>query len=160
MSVGQWTAGLEVVEAVPGQTGSLGDASWRVLWPGDLIEGEGSAANNASVVLVVEVSGVSMLLTGDVEPEAQQAILADGLPEVDVLKVPHHGSRHQEAPFLEASGAAVALVSVGEGNNYGHPDPDLLASLAEAGMLVARTDSQGSVAVIKDGAELRVVSVP
>jgi len=99
-------------------------------------------------------------LTGDIEPEAQQAILADGIPEVDVLKVPHHGSRHQEARFLEASDAVVALVSVGEGNTYGHPDPALLASLTRAGTLVARTDNQGSVAVIKDGAELRVVSVP
>jgi competence protein ComEC len=159
-SVGHWTTGLEVVEAVPGQVGAWGDASWRVLWPGDPIEGEGSAANNASVVLVVEVSGVSMLLTGDVEPEAQRAILADGLPDVDVLKVPHHGSRHQETPFLEASGAAVALVSAGEDNNYGHPDPDLLASLTDQGMLVARTDQQGSLAVIAEGEELRVVAVP
>ena len=159
-SVAQWTTGLDVVEAVPGQVGTWGEASWRVLWPGDLVESEGSAANNASVVLVVEVSDVSMLLTGDVEPDAQRAILVDGLPQVDVLKVPHHGSRHQEMPFLQASGAAVALVSTGEDNNYGHPDPDLLESLTQEGMLVARTDQQGSLAVLAEGEGLRVVAVP
>ena len=159
-SVAQWTADIDVVEARPGQVGSWGDASWRVLWPGQPIESEGSAANNASVVLVMNVSGVSMLLTGDVEPEAQRALFETGVPDVDVLKVPHHGSPHQEAAFLEASNSEVALVSAGEDNNYGHPDPELLASLVSSGTVVGRTDRQGSVAVVADGDQLRVVSAP
>ena len=115
------------------------------------IEGEGSAANNASVVLVVEVSGVSMLLTGDVEPEAQRAILCTTASQTSTCsRCPITGRVTKRQQFLEASGAAVALVSVGEDNNYGHPDPDLLASLKQRGMLVARTDSKARVAVIAE----------
>jgi competence protein ComEC len=154
------TGGTTVNDAVPGQTGTWGPASWRVLWPGELISGEGSAPNNASVVLLVEVSGVRLLLTGDVEPPAQQAMLSEGVvPRADVLKVPHHGSRFQEDAFLSAVGARVAVISVGEGNPYGHPSPELVDALTDAGMLVARTDTDGSVAVVVDGEDLRVVSL-
>ena len=158
--VADWTAGLDVVEAVPGQVGGWGPASWRVLWPGDLVQGEGSAANNASVVLLVRVSGVRLLLTGDVEPEAQAALVEEGVPRVDVLKVPHHGSRYQDGEFLAAANAEVALVSVGEDNPYGHPDPGLMQALTDAGLLVARTDELGTVAVVADDGALHVVARP
>jgi competence protein ComEC len=154
------TRGMTVTDAVPGQTGHWGPASWQVLWPSELISGEGSAPNNASVVLLVEVSGVRLLLTGDVEPPAQQAMLSEGVvPRADVLKVPHHGSRFQEDAFLSAVDARVAVISVGEGNPYGHPSPELVDALTDAGMLVARTDTDSSVAVVVDGDDLRVVSL-
>ena len=81
-----------------------------------------SAPNNASVVLLAEVAGVRILLTGDVEPTAQAALRATlaGL-DVDVLKVPHHGSRHQDLAWLDVARRRVALVSVGADNDYGHP---------------------------------------
>ena len=84
--------------------------------------GDGSTANDASVVLLAEVAGVRLLLTGDVEP-AGQAALARALPglRVDVLKVPHHGSRHQDLAWLASLGASFAVVSVGADNDYGHP---------------------------------------
>jgi competence protein ComEC len=158
-AVSTWVQDHDVVEAVPGQSGRSGAASWQVIWPGDPVPSEGSAANNASVVLVVEVSGVRLLLTGDIEPEAQAALLAAAdVPLVDVLKIPHHGSQRQDAAFLTATGASAAVVSAGEGNPYGHPDPALLADLADAGMLVGRTDTEGSVAVVLDGVDLRLVS--
>jgi competence protein ComEC len=159
-SVAEVTRGMTVTDAVPGQTGKWGLASWRVLWPGEPVTGDGSAANNASVVLLVEVSGVRLLLTGDIEPEAQQALLQGGaLPSVDVVKVPHHGSRYQDAEFLSAVGGRVAVVSAGEDNPYGHPAPELLAELTSSGMLVGRTDTDGSVAVVLDGGELRLVTL-
>jgi len=77
---------------------------------------------------------------------------------VDVLKVPHHGSRHQDAEWLASLRARVALVSVGEDNDYGHPAPALLDLLSRNGALVRRTDLHGDVAVIVRGGELRVVS--
>ena len=161
--VRDWTAGTRVVEAAPGQSGEWGPASWRVIWPGqldDMGDGEGSAPNNASVVLLVDVAGVRMLLTGDVEPEAQAALVDAGVPDADVLKVPHHGSRYQDPEFLGAVGAELALISVGEDNTYGHPDPELVADLQHAGMVVGRTDQQGTVAVVSSGDGLRVVAVP
>jgi competence protein ComEC len=158
--VATWTAGMDVVEAAPGQSGRWGTASWQVLWPGEPVVGEGSAPNNASVVLVVEASGVRLLLTGDVEPEAQQALLEAGVPDVDVLKVPHHGSSHQDGQFLAAANPDVALISVGQDNPYGHPDPGLVNALLASGVAVARTDQQGTVAVVTDDGGLRVVSQP
>ncbi|MCZ3386810.1 MAG: ComEC/Rec2 family competence protein [Actinomycetia bacterium] len=154
------TRGLKVAEAVAGQSGQWGSTSWRVLWPGEPITGEGSDANNASVVLLVESAGVRMLLTGDIEPPAQLAMLRDAaVPQVDVLKVPHHGSRFQDFDFLSAVGARVAMISVGEGNPYGHPAPELLGALSDSGILVARTDTEGSVAVVVEGGDLRVVGL-
>jgi len=76
-----------------------------------------------------------------------------------VLKVPHHGSRFQDEGFLAAVGARVAVISVGEGNPYGHPSPELVDALTERGTVVARTDTDGNVAVVADGADLRVVGL-
>lgn len=118
-----------------------------------------SAPNNASVVLLAEVAGVRILLTGDVEPSAQASLARDlaGL-QVDVLKVPHHGSRHQDLDWLTSLGARVAVVSVGEDNDYGHPAPDLLLALSAAGMRVWRTDTEGDVVVVVRDGEVGVVT--
>ena len=81
------------------------------------------------------------------------------LGPVDVLKVPHHGSRYQDPGLLTGLGARVALVSVGADNDYGHPAPETLGLLEEAGMLVRRTDEDGDVAVVvDDDGGLRVVT--
>lgn len=159
--VGRWAVGHPVVEAEPGQVGSVGDVRWRVLWPTASPPTEGSAANNASIVLLVRAAGLRLLLTGDVEPPAQaQLLAAGGVPQADVLKVPHHGSRHQDPAFLAATGARVAVISVGADNPYGHPAEELLAALESSGVLVARTDVAGDVAVVNGSRGLRVQALP
>jgi competence protein ComEC len=145
-----------------GESGGVGTVTWQVLAPGAQPPSpgeQGSAANNASLVLLVEVRGLRVLLTGDVEPEAQ-AVLARAYPllRVDVLKVPHHGSRYQDTAWLTGLDADVAVVSVGEGNDYGHPAPDLLEALTAAGATVARTDQAGDVAVVLHDGRLRLRS--
>ncbi len=145
-----------VVRAAPyGRTRTYGDLTLQVLWP-DLVEpvlgaGDGSSANDASVVTLVEAGGLRILLTGDVEPRGQ-ARLAALLPDldVDVLKVPHHGSTYQDVDWLTSLDAEVGVVSVGEGNDYGHPDLWLLDRLAAGGTTVARTDLDGDLAVVVD----------
>jgi competence protein ComEC len=156
-------AGLEPTVA-PYATGRrVGDVSIQALWPlpgaSAASPGDGSDANDASVVLLVEVAGVRVLLTGDVEPEAQQA-LARAWPglQVDVLKVPHHGSRYQDADFLTGLGARLALVSAGADNDYGHPAPETLGLLREAGADVLRTDQDGDIAVVEEGGDLAAVT--
>lgn len=159
--VAQALPGTAPAPAAYGLTRRVGDVTLQTVWPrpGARADPAESAANNASVVLVAEVSGVRMLLTGDVEPSAQSA-LADDLSglRVDVLKVPHHGSRHQDTAWLTSLGARLALVSVGEGNDYGHPAPDLLDALESAGMQVWRTDMSGDVAVLVREGEVGVVA--
>jgi competence protein ComEC len=146
-------SGVTVTTSPYGVTRRYGDVTLQVVWP-DLPEpvpgpGDGSAANDASVVLLVESHGLRLLLTGDVEPSGQLR-LAAALPDldVDVLKVPHHGSTYQDTDWLRSLDAEVSVVSVGEDNDYGHPDLRLLDALAEAGAEVARTDEDGDVAVV------------
>jgi len=158
--VRRWTTAAHVPERVPplGEVRRVGDLTWQVVGPvqppfsaghGE----EGSVANNASLVLLVRTHGVRILMSGDMEPEAQQA-LARTLPglRVDVLKVPHHGSRYQDPELLGSLGARLAVVSVGADNDYGHPAGSTLALLRRAGMRVERTDRDGDVAVtVSDG---------
>jgi competence protein ComEC len=141
--------GVPVSRAVPHQSGQAGATTWQVLWPERVIRGVGSAPNQASVVMHAQVEGVTLLLTGDIEPAAQQALLSTpGLPlDVDVLKVPHHGSDEQHPEFLTATSPAVALVTVGADNSYGHPGAQTLHHLASLGAVVARTDTDGDTAL-------------
>ena len=75
----------------------------------------------------------------------------------DVLKVAHHGSAKQDPDLVRATGARLAVISVGVDNDYGHPAPSLLALLRDARMQVERTDQDGDVAVVVDGG-LRVAT--
>ncbi len=155
-------AGLAPVGvAAAGTTVRVGAVTLQVLWPepGPTTDGsaDGSSANDASVVLLAEVDGVRLLLTGDVEPPAQgrlATVLAGVDLGVDVLKVPHHGSAHQDLGWLTGLGVTQALVSVGEDNDYGHPAPATVAALDAAGAEVHRTDEGGDLAVVvtPDGA--------
>jgi competence protein ComEC len=146
-------AGVTLAAAPYGTTRRYGDLTLQVLWP-DLPQpvlgaGDGSSANDASLVVLAEVGGLRLMLTGDVEPPGQ-ARLAAALPDVDVdvLKVPHHGSSYQDHDWLASLRAEVAVVSVGADNDYGHPDGMLLDVLNRSGTEVARTDTDGDVAVV------------
>ncbi|WP_371258713.1 ComEC/Rec2 family competence protein [Streptomyces sp. CC53] len=157
-------ARVPVVRAVAGERRRAGPLDWRVLWPPGG-PGAGGAVpeepNDASVALHVRAAGgVSLLLLGDLEPPAQRGLLRahPALPRVDVLKVAHHGSAHQEPALLRQVGPRLALVSAGRGNPYGHPSPRTLADLRDAGAAVLRTDRDGAVAVTGAGPDLRAVT--
>ncbi|MGH3671211.1 MAG: ComEC/Rec2 family competence protein, partial [Pseudonocardiaceae bacterium] len=121
-------------------------------------EADGTAVNNTSVVLRATTPVGRMLLTGDVELDAQADLLAAGADlRADVLKVPHHGSRFSADTFLAAVRPRVAIVSVGAHNTYGHPSQHLIDVLTGAGTRVMRTDLNGDVAV-GGGRSLAVVA--
>ena len=150
--VNRWCAqrGIAVEPVTAGDARRVGDVSWRLVWPSRLIRGEGSDPNNASLTAIVEVDGARLLLGGDVEPPAQDAIMAAVGPlGVDVIKVPHHGSRKQSAHFAAWSGARAALISVGAHNDYGHPAPQTVAAYRAQGIAVWRTDQDGDLAVVE-----------
>jgi competence protein ComEC len=140
-----------------GDSAKIGDTNLDVLWPKpdsssstqyQSLPGDGSAENNRSLVIKVIHKGVSILVTGDIEPEAQSEITTLGdLSAVDILKVAHHGSRFQDKEFLKITQPRIALISVGIGNSYGHPDPSLINSLREMGGVVRRTDLHGPISV-------------
>jgi competence protein ComEC len=154
--------GMAPQPAALGATATYGEATVQVLWPPPTTPtrgpGDGSTANEASVVLLVDVRGVLLLLCGDVEPEGQ-AVLAHTVPglDVDVLKMPHHGSRYQDEDWLLSLRPEVVLVSVGADNDYGHPARSALEPLERAGADVGRTDEDGDLAVVVSDGAVRLV---
>ncbi len=128
-----------------GERSAVGDVTWQVVGPQRVV---GENPNDASLVLLVETEGLRILLAGDAEPPEQGQLEAVGIGDVDVLKVAHHGSRYQDHGFIAELQPQVALVSVGEGNDYGHPAPDLTSWLDDGGVDVRRTDRDGDVAVV------------
>ena len=150
---------------VPVRTVSVGERrefdglTVDVLAPDHPFHGTRSDPNNSSVVLRVAVGGRTLLLTGDVEVEAQDALLRkESLLRADVLKVPHHGSAYQSPAFLRAVHASVGVISVGRDNDYGHPSPALLHELDRLGIRTERTDLDGDVAVTVAEGGLNVVT--
>jgi competence protein ComEC len=131
-----------------GNSGALPDGgpTWQVLAPEPW--STPSDSNAASLVMTVDVDGMTALLLADTGNEQQSALLRQSLlPDIDLLKVAHHGSRDQDQSLPATVQAKWALVSVGAGNGYGHPAAETLAALAHAGTATLRTDLQGSVAI-------------
>ncbi|WP_235854941.1 ComEC/Rec2 family competence protein [Nonomuraea aridisoli] len=143
----EWTAS-------PGTRWRFGPSELTVVAPaldsgGSYGYGEGSEINNASVVLHVRWRSGSALLGGDLETEAQDDLLHRFPIRADILKTPHHGSNRQSPEFLGSLGARAALISVGAGNDYGHPAPSTLGLLRRLGLTVHRTDQSGDLAVVE-----------
>ncbi|MEO6577273.1 MAG: ComEC/Rec2 family competence protein, partial [Candidatus Limnocylindria bacterium] len=130
--------------------------SLEVLYPSDadaaapLPEGD---INNGSVVLLLRMGGFAALLTGDAEAPVEATLVSRGLPAVDALKVGHHGSTSSTTTeLIDATRPSVAVISVGEGNEYGHPAPETLGVLgARPAIGVYRTDTAGDIEIVTDG---------
>lgn len=131
-----------------GDTYALGSATVKIL----SLNG-GSDTNDTSIILRIEYGQTSFLFTGDAEREAEQATLNAGADlSATVLKVGHHGSETSTTyPFLREIMPQYAVISVGEGNNYGHPTEDTLSRLRDADVKVFRTDMQGDIFCESDG---------
>jgi competence protein ComEC len=116
--------------------------------------------NDAARVLRIDFGLASILLASDIESVGEHALVASGAPlRAAVLKVPHHGSRTSTGPeLLAAVRPAVALISVGARNSYGHPDPSVLARLIAAGSDVYRTDHDGALMLETNGHALTVTT--
>ncbi|MGN0234410.1 MAG: MBL fold metallo-hydrolase, partial [Bacteroidaceae bacterium] len=119
---------------------------------------EGTDANNSSIVLRVDLGDVSFLFTGDAErPEEQMLLNAGARLDATVLKVGHHGSDTSTTyPFLREIMPKAAVISVGAGNSYGHPDDNALSRLRDADVDVYRTDLQGDIVITTDGTDLSI----
>lgn len=124
---------------------------FEVVWPPGLFDG--TSTNDLSLVLLVTYGDVRVLLTADIERYPQDVLLRQ-LEDVDVLKVPHHGSKTSSEAFLGGTGATVAVISAGAGNQFGHPAEETLAALQ--GIDVYRTDEDGRVVIRSDGARISI----
>src|SRR6266508_3287884 len=153
--------GVPVRAATAGAVYRLGGVQLFVLGPVRPLTGTRSDPNNNSLVVRAEIRGRRVLLAGDAEEDEQRGVLSAAGPSgvrADVLKLAHHGSVYQDAGFLDAVAPAVALVSVGAGNPYGHPNTAVLGRLARGGARVLRTDVDADVAVVVTPGGLAVVA--
>jgi competence protein ComEC len=136
---------------LPGTRVSVGDVELQVVGPVNHVladQDDSSKQNDSSLVIMVKTAGLRLLLTGDVEPAGQRAILGAGVDlQADVIKIPHHGSARQEPAFIAATHARLAIASSGIDNDYGHPAPRTVQLVRSLGMTLLRTDQNGSVAV-------------
>lgn len=160
-------AGIPVRAAKRGDAASFGKLDLEILGP----PAGGTAGwddNAACLVIGVHYGSFDLLLTGDVEAEGEEALLsylrggktsgaAAKRVTYECLKVAHHGSAYSTgAAFLAETDPCFAVISAGRGNAYGHPHPELLVRLEEAGCAVFRTDENGAVTVRSDGVNYSV----
>ena len=140
-----------------GLSGILGDASWQVIWP-DGRTPEMQEGNPGSISMVVRWPEFAAAFVGDLGAAAQDQLLATTLdvPQVDVLKVAHHGSADTSARLVERFNPRIALVSVGVDNGYGHPTRKALGMLEALGTVIGRTDKQGFLFVSVTSGALRL----
>ena len=131
-----------------GDSFNLGSASVKVL-----ACNVGSDTNNTSIVLMITYGETTFLFTGDAEREVEEYIANSGVDlSTTVLKVGHHGSETSSSyRFIYETMPQYAVISVGEGNSYGHPEEVVLSRLGDADVKVYRTDLQGDIICKSDG---------
>ena len=141
--------GLKIKSPSPGDTIGFNGLEIEVLGP----QREYKDFNNNSIVLKVNAGETAFLFTGDAEETAEKDILqADYDLQADVLKVGHHGSSTSSSQaFLQAVKPKYAVISVGVGNSYHHPEEEALQRLQSIGAEIYRTDLQGNIVCTTDG---------
>ena len=149
-----------IVDPPPGSIWRTSDGvTLRFLGPQmPLIAGSRNDINNNSIVFMLQYGSFRMLFTGDAGSEAEERLSSAGSDlRANVLKVGHHGSAYGSSPaFIDAVHPQFAIVSVGRDNLFGHPAPQTLATLKDAGAIVYRTDENGAVTVTTDGRTINV----
>ena len=133
----------------PGDRFTLGSAWVEILGPVK----EYDDTNDTSIVLRIDYGETSFLFTGDMETGAEQDLMESGADvRATVLKAGHHGSDTSTSyQFLREVMPKYTVISVGEGNSYGHPSEEVLSRFRDAGTEVYRTDMQGHIIAVSDG---------
>jgi competence protein ComEC len=141
-----------------GEAFRWGSVTIRVLHPPEPDWERPRVRNDDSVVLDIRHGDVALLLTGDIGTEVERAIVPRLLPaRIRVLKVGHHGSRTSTSQtLLDAWRPHIALISAGRGNTFGHPAPDVVQRLENAGARIYRTDRHGQITLESDGHDVTV----
>ena len=142
-----------LIYAETGQSIEIDGLSIRILNVGENYEGLSlhSAENNDSIVALLAYKNFDLLLTGDIEEEAEKNLLLQNMTDIDLIKASHHGSKTSNTGnFLESYKAEVVVIQVGK-NIFGHPAPSVIERYQGLGMDVYRTDKDGAVIVKTDG---------
>jgi len=150
--------GIESVTISRGDVLTFDDVKIEVLYPPKDEDADSISDNNHSLVLRIIYGERKILLTGDIEKEAERELTnAPGFLQTDVVKVAHHGSRTSSIQeFIGASKAKVAVVSVGRESQFGHPHKKVVERWKNAGAKVLTTGENGTISVSTDGRDLQL----
>lgn len=147
--------GCEVITVSAGYSFNMGELEIGILAPFEITDGGG---NNDSLVMKLTYMESTFLFTGDAETIEEGALLDEYTEETlscDLIKVGHHGSSTSSSKdFLDAADPSVALISVGEGNSYGHPHKSVIDAYNERDIDIYRTDELGDIVILCDGEKL------
>jgi len=112
-------------------------------------------ANETSIVLKLSFGSFDALLAGDIGFATENKI---DFPEVEVLKIPHHGSRYSTSDdLLKESLPELAIISVGK-NFFGHPTEEVIEKLSNLEIRILRTDQEGGIEIVSDGASWKFIN--
>ncbi|MEO6655843.1 MAG: ComEC/Rec2 family competence protein [Pyrinomonadaceae bacterium] len=138
----------------------FGDVIVEVLYPVASEDPDAISDNDNSVVLRIVYGNHSFLLTGDVERNAETALVAgSGTLAADLIKVAHHGSRTSSTQeFINSVGARYAIISVGRSSPFGHPHPEVVERWKANGAKVMTTGERGTISVSTDGKDLEITT--
>ena len=150
-------SGATLIFSEPDMTFTMGSMTVTILAP---IEDKYSSTNDYSVVMRLDFGETSFMMTGDAEETSEEDILAKyatSFLDCDVLKVGHHGSDTSSSQaFLDAVTPEIALISVGEGNKFGHPYASTIQKLTVMSAEIYRTDEWGDIVLMSDGTDITV----
>lgn len=146
---------LSITVPTIGETFKLGEADFEVIYTGT---GE-KDLNEASIILRMIFGNKTYLFTGDTTEEVEETILNNNI-DIDVLKVAHHGSKYSSSEeFLNIATPEYAIISAGEGNSYGHPEPETLTRLKKHTNNIYITKDLGTILLTSDGKTITITTL-
>lgn len=146
---------LSITVPTIGETFKLGEADFEVIYTGT---GE-KDLNEASIILRMIFGNKTYLFTGDTTKEVEETILNSNI-DIDVLKVAHHGSKYSSSEeFLNIATPEYAIISAGEGNSYGHPEPETLTRLKKHTNNIYITKDLGTILLTSDGKTITITTL-
>jgi len=147
---------IPVIEAYAGLSFKLGSAVCQIVSPAKDADDD---SNNESVVIFLDYFDTEFLFAGDMEKDAEEAVIEAGYYiDADVLKAAHHGSSTGTSEeFLKEVSPDYVAISCGKDNEYGHPHKETLELLSEYGLKPLRTDLLGDIMFLSDGYNIEVI---
>lgn len=148
--------GANIYYANAGDRVIMGDASLEIVNPKESLKGkEFKESNDTAVVTKLQYKDSSFLFTGDISSKIEKDL--DNI-DVDVLKVPHHGSKYSTSnELLEKTTPLISVIQVGK-NSYGHPTEEVLTRLDNFGIKVLRNDTNGDIKIVSDGLNYKIIT--
>jgi len=148
----------KIYYAKKGDIISMGDVEMKIIYPAELLKDkEVKDSNDTSIVGKLSYGNNSFLFTGDISSKKEKLLLESDI-DVDVLKVPHHGSKYSTSEgFLDKATPLISVIQVGK-NSYGHPTEEVLTRLSNSGIKVLRNDTNGKIKIVSDGINYKIIT--